>query len=833
MRQLRLAFRTIFKAPLLTAVAVLSLALGIGANTAIFSLTYDLLVRTVAVPAPEELVNLSAPGPKPGATSCGAAGDCDQVFSYPMFRDLERAQDAITGIAAHVLFGANVGHAGETTNMQGVFVSGSYFPVLRLTPVVGRLFTTDDDRAIGEPHTVVLSHDFWVRRFASNPAVVGERIVVNGQPLTVIGVAPRGFRGTTTMIGNWPQIFVPVTMRRVLQPSFDGFDNRRSYWAYLFARLRPGVSIESARQSLDATYRPIINEAEAPLQKEMSAETMARFRARSIGVEPGAKGQSDVHREAAAPLILLFSLTGVVLLIACGNVANLLLARAAGRTTEVAVRLAVGASRRHIVGQLLLESCLLFIMGGAAGLAIASLLTGALSTMMPAQATEGLTFRLNTPVLLFSTSISLVCGLLFGLFPALHSTRPDLAVALRQQAGQPGGPRVASRFRTALVVAQIALSTALLIVAGLLTKSLSNVGNVDLGFRPERVLTFMVSPRLNGYTAEATRAFVERAVARIAALPGVTGVTTSSVALLAGNNWGVGLFVQGFDAGLDTDVGVSANYVSPGFFRTLGGRILAGREFTDADKLGAPRVAIINEAAARKFNLGTDVVGRRAGRDTRNTFDIEIVGLAADMKYSEVKDEVPPQVYFPAAQDPLGSSATFYVRTAGAPEAIVSGVRQAMSELDPNLPLVRLRPMPVHIADNIFAERLVSTLSASFAALATLLAAVGLYGVLAYAVSQRTREFGLRMALGAGPGGVRRLVLRQVGWMAGVGGAIGLLVAAAAGRLLAAQLFGVDPYDATVLVTAVVALMSVAFLAGFVPALRASRVDPMRALRYE
>jgi predicted permease len=834
MRQLTLAFRTLFRTPFVTIVAILSLALGIGANTAIFSLFHELIMRPLPVAAPGELVNLSAPGPKPGSTSCGQAGNCEQVFSYPMFRDLERAQDVFSGVAAHVLFGANFAYDGETINGLGLLVSGSYFPTLGLAPALGRLFAPADDHAIGEPHAVVLSHAYWARRFASSPHVLGQTIIVNGQSMTIIGVAPSGFDGTTTTLGNRPLVFVPITMRRVMQPTFDGFENRRNYWAYLFARLKPGVSIEQARASMNLKYQTIIQQVEAPLQENLSEQTMARFKARTLGVEPGGRGQSAVHREAWAPLTALLSLTAVVLLIACANVANLLLARAAGRTTEVAVRLAVGAGRRHLVGQLLLESCVLSGLGGLAGMVVAYATVSLLTSMMPAEAAANFGFHVNGAVLTFMAVVSIGTGVLFGLVPALQGTRPDLAAALRAQSGQPGGPRAAHRLRAALVTSQIALSVTLLIVAGLLAKSLSNVANVHLGLNPDHVLVFSVSPRLNGYAPERTARFMDQARDALGALPGVTGVTTSGVQLLAGNNWGTGVSVQGFDAGPDTDAGASANHIGPNFFRTLEGRVVAGREFRPADNLDAPKVVIVNEAFARKFNLGRDAVGKRMSLDRpAKELDLEIVGLVADMKYSEVKIEVPPQIYLPYWQDRFLGSAHFYVRSSGDPASLIPAVRDAIGRIDRHLPVVRIRPMPLHVQENVFEDRIVSTLSAAFAGLATLLASVGLYGVLSYTVSQRTREFGLRMALGAAPDRVRRHVLRQVLWMVGIGAAVGLALALGAGQFLASLLFQTEAYDAGIVAAAVLSIAVIAIGAGMMPAIRASRIDPMKALRYE
>ena len=390
---LKLAFRRLFKTPLVTAVAVLSLALGIGANAAIFSLFDQALLRPLPVLEPEELVNFSSPGPKPGSNSCGQSGPCEMVFSYPMFRDLEKAQSVFTGIAGHVSFGANLAYQGQTESGGGLLVSGSYFPVLGLRPALGRLLDVSDDQTIGNHFVVVLSHGYWTRRLGGNPNVLNSTLMVNGQALTVVGVAPRGF--TSTTLGLNPEVFVPLTMRSQMVPGWKGFENRRSYWLYMFARLKPGVPIEQARAAMNGVYKPIINDVEAPLQKGMSDQTMVRFRAKELILAPGERGQSQVHAEARTPLILLFSITGIVLLIACANIANLLLARGAGRATEMAVRLSLGASRRQLLTQLLTESVVLAALGGIAGIVVARLTLSFISSMLPPEAASTLQFELR------------------------------------------------------------------------------------------------------------------------------------------------------------------------------------------------------------------------------------------------------------------------------------------------------------------------------------------------------------------------------------------------------------------------------------------------------
>ncbi len=832
MSGLKTAFRTLTKTPFVSAVAILSLALGIGANAAIFSLFDEMLLRALPVPEPERLVNLAAPGPKPGSQSCNMAGDCDAVFSYRMFRDLEETQGSFTGIAAHVQMGANLAYAGQTENGQGMLVSGSYFPVLGIQPAVGRLLGPSDDQAVGGHFVAVLSYDYWETRLGSDPGVVNGTIIINGQPMTVVGVAPRGFKGTT--LGAQPDVFVPITMRGLLIPGWRGFASRRSYWAYLFARMKPEVSLEQARSEINTLYQGIINEVEAPLQAGMSDQTMERFRAKEIIVENGRQGQSQVHTEVRTPLVFLISITGVVLLIACANIANLLLARGAHRGPEIAMRASLGASRTQLLTQLLSESCLLAILGGIASLFVASWTLAFISSILPPEAQATVTVGLSPPVILFAGILSIGTGILFGMYPALHSTRTDLVTILKANSGQPAGARSAARFRASLVTAQIALSMALLVSAGLFIKSLMNVSRVDLGLSPENIVTFAVSPQLNGYEFDQARDFFQRAEAELAAIPGVTSVSPALVPILSGTSWGTDVSVEGFESGPDTDANSRLNKIGPGYFRTLGMPLLAGREFTPSDVGDEPSVAIINEAFARKFGLDPrDAIGKGMSTDRSGELDMRIIGVVEDAKYAEVKDVVPPMFFTPYRQEGGIGALTFYLRTGVDPPSVMRAIRQVMGSLDPNLPIEDLKTLEQQVRDNVFLDRMISTLSAAFAILATLLAAIGLYGVLSYSVAQRTREIGLRMALGAGGPKVRGMVLRQVGQMMLVGGIIGVLAALAMGRGAQSLLFEMEGNDPLVVALAVVLLTGVALGAGYLPALRASKVDPMQALRYE
>jgi predicted permease len=831
MVNVKLAFRTLARTPLVTAVAILSLGLGIGANTAIFSMFDELLLRPLPVPEADRLVNLSAPGPKPGSQSCGLAGDCEYVFSYPMLRDLQAAQTPFTGIAAHMLFGANTAFRGQTLNGEGVLVSGSYFAVLRLNPALGRLLQPADDETVGAHFVTVLSYNFWQNRLGSDSTVLGETMVVNGQPMTIVGVAPEGFGGTS--LGARPDVFVPITMRGLVNPGFTGFENRRSYWAYAFARLKPGVTIEEASVAMNSVYRPIVNDVEAPLQTGMSDQQMERFRAKQLVLEEGRRGQSAVHGDARTPVIILFVVTGVVLLIACANVANLLLARAASRSMELAIRLSLGSSRGRVLAQLLTESVILSVLGGIASIVIAYWTLGLVASLMPADIASTMPFSLSWRVIGFAAAISIGTGLLFGLFPALHGTRPDLMTALRANSGQPSGARAASRFRYGLVTAQIALSMALLIPAGLFIKSLANVSRVDLGLNADDVVTFGVSPQLNGYDGPRSSALFSRMEEELGALPGVTAVTASRVAILAGNNWGSDVQVEGFQADADTDTNARTNEIGTGYFAALGIPLLAGREFTLADRAGSPTVVIVNEAFVKKFNLGNEAVGKRMGFRGSSEMNMEIVGVVRDAKYSEVKDQIPPMFFQPYRQNADLGNLNFYVRTGTAPEPVIRAIPTLVGGLDPDLPVQGLKTLPQQVRDNVFLDRMISTLAAAFAILATLLAAVGLYGVLAHVVAQRTREIGVRMALGADARRVRMMVLRQVALMTLIGGVIGIAAAIALGRLAQSLLFELEGHDPLVVAASVVMLTAVALGAGYIPALRASKVDPMQALRYE
>ncbi len=828
-QDIRYALRMFRRAPSFTAVAVMTLALGIGANAAVFSLFHYLLLRPLPVPGPEQLVNLSAPGPKPGPKSCAMIGNCDATFSYPMFRDLERAQTVFTGIAAHREFAVNLGYQGQTVQGVGMFVSGQYFSVLGLHPALGRLLAPEDERSVGGAEVAVVSHEYWQTQRGGRTDILSETIVVNGIAMTIVGVAPPAFEGTTR--GIRPQVYVPITMRWRLQPfPASPPENRRGYWVYLFARLKPGVPLERARASIDVPYRAIINDVEVPLQEGLSTQALAQFKAKTIRVEPGSRGQSLIFADARAPLTLLLGATGLMLLISCMNVANLLLARAAARAKEVATRLSIGATRRRLVAQLLTESAVLGLASAAASLLVAQWTMDLVRPLLPADVPVPL--KMDTSAMLLAAGLALGVTVAIGLVPALHAVRLGVLSALKAQAGQPAGGRGATRFRITAATAQIALAMVLVVLAGLFTKSLGNISHVDPGFSPGGLVVFGLTPQRNGYTASAAASLFERLHEELAALPGVTAVSSSTTPLLSGDERVTSAFVEGFDAGPDTDNNTGYDEIGEAYFRTLRTPMIAGREFTRGDTESSARVAIVNEQFARKFRLGQNPIGKRMSARTR-ALDLEIVGLVRDAQHTSLRDAA-PMYFVPHNQSNRRPGfMAFYVRTTLDSDAVMTSIRQVVLRLDKNLPIERLQTGVEAMRAATMPERLMGLMTSAFAALALLIAAVGLYGVLAYTVAQRTPEIGLRMALGATRGRVRWMVLRQVGLVTLVGGSVGLVFAILIGRAAQALLFGLQFHDTAVLASAAMVLMLVVLTTGFIPADRAARVDPMRALKHE
>lgn len=836
MSHLKYALRQLVLRRGMSVVVIGMLALGIGATTAMFSLFHQVLVRPLPVPAPERLVNLAEAGPKPGALWCSPAGVCntETAFSYPMLRDLEAEQAAFTGIAGHFGFDANLVSGQQTLSGQGLFVSGGYFRVLGLEPALGRLIGPQDEPQIGESAVVVLSHGYWQSRFGADPDVLGRTLTVNGQAHTIIGVAPEGFAGTT--LGWRPQVFVPLTMRWLLQSNALVNDqDRSSYWVQVFGRLRPELTIDEASAAISGPYSGIVAERDVPAVGNLTQE---QAQERRLTLTPGALGQSPIRDTAQRPLMLLLGVTALVLLIACVNIANLLLARGASRAGELAIRASIGATRARLVSQLLVESALLAAAGGLLGLPVAAFALRAIVGMLPEQLSSDVAVALDPTAAAFAAGATLMTVLLFGIAPAWQASGTDPGDVLKAHATRSSATRGLARFRAALTTSQIAFSMVLLVLAGLFAQSLANIAREDLGIDVDSLVSFSVAPLLNGYDAERVDAIYERIEEQLAAQPGVVSIGTADVPLLANVAFNFPMSATGFESGGGDDNSAQANFIGPGFFSTVSTPLLAGRDITEADTLDSAPVVVVNESFVRKFDLGTpaEAVGKRTGMTFVNE-DMEIVGVAADAKYREVKGEARATFYAPRAQfadwDFGVPFLVFYVRASLDPDALLGMIPRVVADVDPTLPVDNLATMRAQVADNVYIDRLITLLSGGFAVLATLLAAIGLYGVLAYNVAQRTRELGLRQALGASPGRLRSMVLKQVGWIALVGGTLGLLAAIGIGRAVSALLFGLSGSDPFALMAAAVFLAVVVLAASYVPARRASNITPIEALRYE
>jgi predicted permease len=828
MNTLRLVLRSLRRAPLFTLAAAGSLALGIGSNTAILSLADSLLLRRLPVADPDALVYLYSAGPWQGFVSTDEPGG--PSFSFPLLRELQAGPSPFLGIAGSRSTLVNVNFDGRPSYDIARLVSGSYFEVLGLRPALGRLLTPDDDQTPGAHFVAILSHAYWTSRFGASPAVLNRTIQINVLRFRVIGVAPPGFSGER--VGEPADLFLPLSMMEAITPGRDWFNDRTAAWVTLLARTKPGIPLDRAEAEINLAYREQV-ERDEQLLRQPGADFLQRFRQRKMTLKPGAHGRGSLPRLARRPLMLLMSVGALVLLIACANVAGLQLARGAARARETAVRLAVGASRGRIARELLLESGVVALAGGLAGLALAFGILRAVSATLPAPAAMRfiLSGGLGGRALLISLGLTLLSMAVFGLAPALGASRPDLVKTLKEQAGQILGG-AGQRARKALVTVQVAIATVLLIAGGLFARTLVNLLRFDLGVRTDHLVAFDVLPKFSGYTDERVAQFHEQLIGRLRAIPGVRLVSSAQLAALGGLRAPSTVVVEGHGE----PARAYTNRVGSDYFRTLGTPLLEGREFTSADTRNAPKVAIVSEAFARRFFPDHSPIGRRIGHMPLSgaaTPDMEIVGLARDAAFYDARESPVPLYYTPIRQTEAWYQVYFYLRTDVPPETILPLIPREVAALDPDLGVRDLKTVDRQVRENLFRENTLATLTIALASLATLLAAMGLYGSLAYAVARRTREIGIRMALGAAPGKVRRLVLHDAALTLGIGIAVGVGASAAAGRLMQAALFGVRAWDPATCAGAVI-LLSLAALAGAgVPAHRATRVDPLVALRHE
>ena len=827
MTRIRYAFRSLAKAPLLTAVVVLSLGLGIGANTAIFSMLHQVVLTSLPVERPEELAVITAPGEfKGGRSSDNESGGMDYIFSYPVFRELEKQTQAVAGLGAFRSLGANLAFRNQTIAGSVAVVSGGYFPTLGVKPLIGRTIASEDDRPGGGNAVAILGYSYWHDKLGAEPAVLNQTIHINNQPFTVVGIAPKGFQGTT--IGEDPNAFVPICFKPLLTPNWNGTTRWNDYWIYLFARVKHGQTLARAQAALNGTYAGLV-EQQAAKESFRRDKERERFLKSRLTLKDGRQGNSDARNDARTPLTILMVATVLVLLIAMANAANLLLARSAQRRKELAIRAAMGAGRGELMGQLLVEALLLAVAGGIAGLLFGAVTLKLLFYQLSAGGPSNLISPdFNWTVLRFALALSVATGLLFGLYPSWDAARSSLAATLKDESGQSSSTRASARLRSALVCAQVIVSAVLLIPTGLFLKSLVNLLHVDLGIRTENVIQFSLSPVLNGYKPAEVRALFERVESEIGAIPGVRNVTDSLVPLIAGDNWGSSVKIEGSQATENPNSRFSE--IGAGFFSKMGVPLIAGREFTESDTAGGPKVAVVNEQFVKNFLDGRRPLGIHFALGG-GVPDIEIVGVVKNSHYSEVKKAPPPVYYTPWRQDKEWDSLSFYVRSALPPGRMIPQVRRVLASIDRNLPAENLRTLDEQIRINIMSDRLVLELAAAFAILATLLAMMGLYGVMAHSVTRRTREIGIRIALGAAPVRIRSMVLREMLWILGIGLLIGVPAALLLARFTESQLYGVNAFDPWVVLAAALVLGVTAAAAGYLPARRASRVDPLSALR--
>jgi predicted permease len=831
-KDLLFGVRALRRSPVFTTAAVLSLALGIGANTAIFSLLDQVVLRSLPVADPERLVAVHGSYSGPGNSSSSWSTNSESVFPYPFYRDLRDRDPAFAGILACAIAPVRITWRSGTQAADAEIVTGNYFTTLGASAALGRIITPQDDGAPGANPVAVLSHGFWANRLGADPAIVDQKVRINGQPFVVIGVARADFNGLVQ--GESPDLFVPIAMQRAIAPTMTSMEDRTFSWLTLFARLKPGESQAKAQAATDVVFRAIreadLNQGGAP-RDQKAREALLKSR---LELRPAAHGITELRERWEKPLTVLMIMVGLVLLIACANVAGLLVARAAGRQREIAIRLALGAKRWSLVKQLLIEGALLAVAGAVAGLLLEHWSTAALLRMLPRGAAGNwVTNSLDLRVLGYSLAVSMICALLFALVPALQATRPNVATTLKDQASNVLSRGHSARLRRMLVTAQVALSLLLVVGAGLFSVSAANLINANRGFRSKRLSMFSVDATLIRTGTVAATAFYHDLLEHLSTLPEQGGIAAGDGGPYADAGWGSGILVEGYHPDGKGFASSSLEAISPGYLRTLGIPLRAGREFNDRDTAAAPKAVVVNEAFAKRYFAGQNPIGRHVGftGPKAAVLDREIVGIAADVR-TNVRRPAGSTIYFPYTQREKPARLAFYVRVTGDDARLAAAIRRVVRDADAGLPVPEIKPLELRIGESLYTTRLVAVLSTAFGVLATLLAAIGLYGVIAFAVARRTGEIGVRMALGALPADVVRMVLVDAGRMVAAGIVIGLAAAFVLSRYVESQLFGIQAADLVVYAAAAGTLAAVAALAAFVPARRASRIDPVSALRY-
>jgi putative ABC transport system permease protein len=830
-QDIRFGLRVLRKNLGFTIIAVITLALGIGANTAIFSVMNQILLRRLPVRNPGELVVLHAPGPATGRIA--SDGDPTESFSYPMYKGLRDGAANVIGLIARSSSDASLASQGQTERGRLELVTGNYFNVLGVAPAIGRVFDAHDDTAGGN-QLAVISYNYWTRHFAGDPNVLNKTILVNNVPMTIVGVSRKGFTGV--QVGQSPDVFVPMSMAKQMTFDDGALVEWNDYWLKVLGRRNPGVDDAQARSGLNAAYHPLLEENLTKITGFNDQKRQA-FLAKQIVLEPGARGRNVAQRDSGPQLMVLFAMVALVLLIACTNVANLLLARGAARQREFAIRGAMGATRSRIVRQLVIESMLCALAGGAVGIAIGSWLISVLNPIIVANAgIDDLNAQLDPTVLIYALAATLLSGVFFGVLPAWRVTRNSVTDVIKDQGSTSSASVGHVRFRKFLVAGQVAFTLLLLAGAALFTKTLWNLRNVDLGLRTEHVISFGLSPSLNGYDNPRTIRLVDDLRGRLAALPGVRSVTSSELGAFSGDTEGNNITAEG-NAEVPEDL-QTANIVAagPNYFSTFRVPLVSGREFTEADKAGAPKVAVISEAVAKRFFPGRNPIGMKFcfGGGSKVKPDITVVGIVRDINQDHVNSKTPnPYIYVPYSQRDLLFAMSFYVNTERDPLQLASAIQSVVRDADPNLPVYNLKTMDRVIEEDLFSARMVAVLSGAFAGLAAMLAALGIYGVLAFLVVQRTREIGIRMAVGAESSDIRKLIVKEVGSMLILGVVVGLPLAYVLAQLSESLLFGVSASNPAIYLVGLVLIAVVAVVACYVPARRATRVDPLVALRYE